>query len=88
MPPRPTRAAEWEPFHRIAVMTGCEHRAGRVSGRAMASQDQYQQRASECFRFAEQSGDEKERNAWRQLALCWLRLCEHAEGFGRVSMAA
>jgi hypothetical protein len=59
--------------------------AGRC---AMASEDKYQQRASECFRLAERSVDEKERNTWRELALCWLRLCEHAGRFRRVSEAA
>ncbi|HXL47386.1 MAG TPA: hypothetical protein VN975_01255 [Xanthobacteraceae bacterium] len=54
----------------------------------MASEDKYQQRASECFRLAERSVDEKERNTWRELALCWLRLCEHAGRFRRVSEAA
>jgi hypothetical protein len=53
----------------------------------MASQDQYQQRASECLRLAEQSVDEKGKT-WRELALCWLRLAEHAEGLGRVRRAA
>jgi hypothetical protein len=54
----------------------------------MASRDQYQQRAGECLRLAEQSVDEKERKTWRELALCWLRLAEHAEGLGRVRRAA
>ena len=54
----------------------------------MASQDQYQQRASECLRLAQQSVDEKERKTWRELALCWQRLSEHAEDFHRVSRAA
>ena len=55
---------------------------GRGAGQVrMASQDQYQQRASECLRLAEQSVDEKESNAWRELALCWLRLSEYAEQF-------
>jgi len=54
----------------------------------MASQNQYQQRASECLRLAEQSVDGKERKTWRELALCWLRLSEYAEGFQYVSRAA
>jgi hypothetical protein len=54
----------------------------------MASQDQHHQRASECLRLAEQPVDEKERKAWRELALAWLRLSEHAEGFWRVHRAA
>jgi hypothetical protein len=49
----------------------------------MVSQDQYQQRASECIRLAEASVDEKDRKTWRDLALCWLRLSEHAEAFRR-----
>ena len=61
---------------------------GRTSGYAMASEDTYQQRASECFRLAEDSIDEKERNTWRELALCWLRLSEHAQGFRRVGRVA
>jgi len=54
----------------------------------MASENQYEQRASECLRLAEQSADEKESTGWRELALCWLRLSEHAEGFRRVSKVA
>ena len=46
-----------------------------------AYKDAYQQRVSECAQFAEQSVDEKARMAWRELALCWLRLSEYAEQF-------
>jgi hypothetical protein len=53
----------------------------------MVSQDQYQQRASECLRLADQSLDEKERKTWRDLALCWLRLSDHAEEFRRKAAA-
>ena len=49
----------------------------------MVSEDQYQQRASECIRLAEASIDEKDRKTWRDLALCWVRLSEHAEAFRR-----
>jgi len=41
--------------------------------------DTYQQRARECLRFAATSLDLEERMTWRELALCWLRLSEHAE---------
>jgi len=41
--------------------------------------DTYQQRARECLRFAATSFDLAERMTWRELALCWLRLSEHAE---------
>jgi hypothetical protein len=47
----------------------------------MDPKDAYQQRVSECAQFAEQSIDEKARMAWRELALCWLRLSEYAEQF-------
>jgi len=47
----------------------------------MDPQDAYQQRVSECAHFAEQSVDEKERMTWRELALCWLLLCQYAEQF-------
>jgi hypothetical protein len=43
--------------------------------------DAYQQRASECLAFAEQSPDVDDRMTWRELALCWLRLSDHAEQF-------
>jgi hypothetical protein len=43
--------------------------------------DAYQQRASECFRLAANSPGRDERMTWRELALCWLRLSEHAEDF-------
>jgi hypothetical protein len=43
--------------------------------------DVYQQRASECLRFAECSPDIDDRTTWRELALCWLRLSEHADKF-------
>jgi hypothetical protein len=43
--------------------------------------DDYQQRASECIQFAERSPDIDERTTWRELALCWLRLSEHADKF-------
>jgi hypothetical protein len=41
--------------------------------------DAYRQRASECLRLAATSPDMDERTTWRELALCWLRLSEHAE---------
>jgi hypothetical protein len=47
----------------------------------MVARDAYQQRVSKCAQFAEQAVDEKERMTWRELALCWLRLCEYAEQF-------
>jgi len=47
----------------------------------MTPPDAYQQRASECLAFAEQSPDVDDRMTWRELALCWLRLSEHAEQF-------
>jgi hypothetical protein len=43
--------------------------------------DPYQQRANECLQFAERSPDADDRMTWRELALCWLRLSEHAEQF-------
>jgi hypothetical protein len=43
--------------------------------------DAYRQRASECLRLAATSQDMDERTTWRELALCWLRLSEHAEEF-------
>jgi hypothetical protein len=43
--------------------------------------DAYQQRANECFRLAANSPGMDERTTWRELALCWLRLSEHAEEF-------
>jgi hypothetical protein len=45
--------------------------------------DAYQQRASECLQLVERSRDVEERTNWRELALCWLRLSEHAERFRR-----
>jgi len=45
--------------------------------------DPYQQRASECLLLAQQSRDVEERTNWRELALCWLRLSEHADRFRR-----
>jgi hypothetical protein len=45
----------------------------------MIPSDVYQQRASECLQLAEQSSDIGERTRWRELALCWLRLSEHAD---------
>jgi len=47
----------------------------------MVLQDPYQQRANECLRLAEQSLEDEEKTTWRQLALCWLRLSDHAEQF-------
>jgi hypothetical protein len=41
----------------------------------------YERRASECLQYAEISGNFDERTTWRELALCWLRLSEHAERF-------
>src|SRR5207302_8216602 len=49
--------------------------AGRC---AMASEDKYQQRASECFRLAERSVEEKERNTWRELSRGRMRITEHS----------
>jgi hypothetical protein len=43
--------------------------------------DAYQQRAGECLRLAANSADMEDRATWRDLAFCWLRLSEHAEGF-------
>jgi hypothetical protein len=43
--------------------------------------DVYQQRASECLAFAQRSPDADDRMTWRELAVCWLRLSEHAEQF-------
>jgi hypothetical protein len=43
--------------------------------------DLYQQRARECLRLAESSPDIDDRMTWRELALCWLRLSEHAEKY-------
>jgi hypothetical protein len=45
----------------------------------MAPIDVYQQRANECIEFANTSRDIGERTTWRELAICWLRLSEHAE---------
>ena len=53
----------------------------------MVPKDEYQRRANECLRLAEQAPDEKERKTWRDLALCWLRLSDHAEAFRRESKA-
>jgi hypothetical protein len=47
----------------------------------MTPPDAYQQRASECLALAEQSSDADDRMTWRELALCWLRLSDHAEQF-------
>lgn len=47
----------------------------------MAPLDTYQQRANECIEFAKTSRDFGERTTWRELALCWLRLSEHAAEF-------
>jgi hypothetical protein len=41
----------------------------------------YEQRANECLQFAESSSSFNDRTTWRELALCWLRLSEHAERF-------
>jgi hypothetical protein len=43
--------------------------------------DAYQQRANECLQYAQRSPDIDERTTWRELALCWLRLSDHAERF-------
>jgi hypothetical protein len=43
--------------------------------------DEYQQRARECLRSAEESRDDEERTAWRELALCWLRLSDYGQAF-------
>jgi hypothetical protein len=47
----------------------------------MIPPDAYQLRASECLALAEQSSDADDRMTWRELALCWLRLSDHAEQF-------
>ena len=41
--------------------------------------DAYQQRVSDCLQSVESSHDVDVRTAWRELALCWLRLSDHAE---------
>jgi hypothetical protein len=43
--------------------------------------DPYQQRAGECLLLAQRSPTPEERATWRDLALCWVRLSEHAERF-------
>jgi hypothetical protein len=43
--------------------------------------DTYERRASECLQFAETSQSFDDRATWRELALCWLRLSDHAERF-------
>jgi hypothetical protein len=43
--------------------------------------DTYDRRASECLQFAETSSNFDDRTTWRELALCWLRLSDHAERF-------
>ena len=43
--------------------------------------DTYERRASECLKFAETSSSFDDRTTWRELALCWLRLSDHAERF-------
>jgi hypothetical protein len=50
--------------------------------------DEYQQRARECLRSAEASRDDKDRTAWRELALCWLRLSDYGQAFRRGTKAA
>jgi hypothetical protein len=50
--------------------------------------DEYQQRARECLRSAEESRDDKERTAWRELALCWLRLSDYGQAFRRATKTA
>jgi hypothetical protein len=50
--------------------------------------DAYQQRVSDCLQSMERSRDVEERTAWRELALCWLRLSDHAEQFRRKAMHA
>ena len=56
---------------------------GGRSGSAMILLDAYQQRVSDCLQSVERSRDVEERTAWRELALCWLRLSDHAEQFSR-----
>ena len=56
---------------------------GGRSGSAMILLDAYQQRVSDCLQSVERSRDVEERTAWRELALCWLRLSDHAEQFRR-----
>ena len=43
--------------------------------------DIYDRRARECLKFAETSPSFDDRTTWRELALCWLRLSDHAERF-------
>ena len=45
--------------------------------------DAYQQRVSDCLQSVERSHDVDVMTAWRELALCWLRLSDHAEQFRR-----
>jgi hypothetical protein len=45
--------------------------------------DSYHRRANECLGLATASNDFDERRAWRELAMCWLRLSEHADHFRR-----
>jgi hypothetical protein len=45
--------------------------------------DIYDRRARECLKFAETSPSFDDRTTWRELALCWLRLSDHAEQFRR-----
>jgi hypothetical protein len=47
----------------------------------MSPPDAYEQRASECLALAERSPDVDDRMTWRELALCWLRLSDHAEHY-------
>jgi hypothetical protein len=56
---------------------------GQVRHSAMILLDAYQERASECLQLVERSHDVAERTRWRELALCWLRLSDHAEQFRR-----
>jgi hypothetical protein len=41
--------------------------------------DPYHRRASECLQFAETCNDADDGTIWRELALCWLRLSDHAD---------
>ena len=63
------------------VRTGILLRGQKVWLSIAMPRNPYHQRASECLQFAEGASDMDERTTWRELALCWLRLSEHAEKF-------
>jgi hypothetical protein len=56
---------------------------GQGLASAVIPLDVYQQRVTECLQLVERSRDVEERTNWRELALCWLRLSDHAERFRR-----